>query len=824
MRCVLGSLCAIVCAGLAGAASAQSPTPSAAATVAPTPVPLADVVAAADAASGRLDQTQQGVSADQTTATTTRDLATVTEEISARLEETNRLLTPGVPLDMLRDLDARWQKLNDQLARWTRDLTERATFIEREIAQLPQLRATWKSTLDLARSESAPPELTQKITGILTGIDTTESLLQKQRATLLSVQARFAEQTQHVASAVRSLQAAQSAAVNRLWVRDSPPLWSPELRAATTQTMMHEGQASFRAQIAQLRAYLTREWTKLIYLALLFAALAFVLVKVKQHAARWTDEDPALAAANRVLQLPIAMASVLAFLFCRPFFPEAPRLFWVALATVALVPIIILLRRLLERHLFPILNALVVFYLVAQIRGLIVALPVFSRIVLLLETVGGAIFLAWFVRSTRRIPNRSSTARKITRAAARVGVVLFSVVIVTNSLGYVGLSNYLASAGLGTAYLALLLYAAAGIVEGLSFFALQIRPLGSLAVVQQHRPLLRRRIAQFVVLAGFVIWFLFALNAFSLRESVDENVSAILNAELAIRSLHISLGAVLAFALTIWFTILVSRFLRFLLEAEVYGRLRLARGSSYAVSTILHYLVLLAGFFLALAAVGVDMTRFAVLAGALGVGIGFGLQNIFNNFFSGLILLFERPVQVGDVIEVGNATGTVRRIGIRASVILLADKTQLIVPNGQLISEKVSNRTISSRQKTLTLRVRVAYGSNPRNVIDLLTRAAAAHPQTIDTPAPEAFMKEFAEDALLFDLNFTTEDVNHAPRIQSDVAVAVNTALHEAGIEIPFPHRRVRLENPEVLASNRSEVPFSDGQRAPSSARDDGKA
>src|SRR5205814_2809774 len=109
--------------------------------------------------------------------------------------------------------------------------------------------------------------------------------------------------------------------------------------------------------------------------------------------------------------------------------------------------------------------------------------------------------------------------------------------------------------------------------------------------------------------------------------------------------------------------------------------------------------------------------------------IGFGLQNVVNNFLSGLILLFERPVQVGDVIEVGNQTGVVRRIGIRASIIALDDKSQLIIPNGQLISEKVTNRTFSSLQKRMELTIRIAYGSDAEQVIALLLKTAAAHPK-----------------------------------------------------------------------------------------------
>jgi small-conductance mechanosensitive channel len=188
------------------------------------------------------------------------------------------------------------------------------------------------------------------------------------------------------------------------------------------------------------------------------------------------------------------------------------------------------------------------------------------------------------------------------------------------------------------------------------------------------------------------------------------------------------------------------------------------------------------------------MTKFTILAGAFGVGIGFGLQNIFNNFFSGLILLFERPVQVGDVVEVGSATGVVRRIGIRASIIRLPNQSELIVPNGQLISEKVTNKTISSRQQTMQLRVGVAYGSDPARVLDALASAAAANPEVSKEPPPLAFMKEFGSDGLQFELAFTTDTPAQAPRIQSDVAVAVNAALSRAKIEFALPQRSVHLQ------------------------------
>ena len=796
-------------------AASASPAESATATpkATPTPVPLADTVGAAESTSEKLQEMEGNLSAAQTSDVVAEELPRTSQEIAALLEETTRSLKPGTPLETLGDLDARWKKLGEQVALWARELTTRANVIEKEIDLLPDWRSTWTQTLEVARTSSAPPEVSERIESLLAAIARTGSVLQTRRATILTLQSRVAEQTQRATGAQRLIKLAKSEAVEQLGVRDSGPIWSAEVRAAAAHDLVEETQGSFATQLAQLRAYFSREWAKLIYLALFFCGFGFLLFRIKRQAARWTADDSALERANRVLQLPLATAGVLAFLVARPLFQQAPRLFWAALAALALIPIVILLRRLLDRHLFPILNALVIFYIVAQLRKLAATLPVLSRVLLLLEMAGGAIFLFWFIRSTRS-STEGGVARKMTRAGARIGLVLFAAVFVANSLGYVRLANYLGGGVLATAYLAILLYASAGILEGLAFFALQIRPLASLGTVRNHRPLLRARIAWLVYLAAFVIWLLLALDAFSLRAPIVEQVSRFVTAEISVGSLRLSLGALLAFAFCIWLAVLLSRFIRFILEGDLYDRLHLARGSAFAVSTILHYIILLLGFFAALAAVGADLTKFAILAGAFGVGIGFGLQHIFNNFVSGLILLFERPVQVGDVIEVGGSTGRIQRIGIRASIIRLADSSELIVPNGQLISEKVGNWTLSNRQRRIDLEVGVAYGTEAKRVLELLTRTAAAHPLVATRPAPEAYMDGFGADALLFKLFFWTDDFDQWLRIKSDVTVAVNGALAEAKIPIPFPQRDLHLQSIEpavTVALQKTERAASDG-------------
>src|SRR5262245_10259431 len=414
------------------ASPSPTPSPSVTPTATPTAVPLPDIVVTSDSASEGLREIQLELSSNKTVDNVTRELAATTKEIDALELETRRILRPGVPLETLGEFETRWQKLADQLTASSRQLTDRATALDREVTQMSATRTTWKATLEFAGQSNAPSEVTQRISQVLQGIDATEGMLQKGRAAVLSLQTRVAEQTQRANAALRSIRLAQSAAVNRLWSQDSPPIWSPEVRTAAAQSLGRDSQVSLGAQVSLVRNYVEREWTKLIYLGLLFIAFAVVMLRVKRQVGRWTDKDRALDRTNRVLQLPFSTASLLTLVAARLTLYDAPRGVWVILGTLALIPIVLVLRSLIDRHLFPIVNALVVFYFLAQLRALAASIPALSRIILLLEMVGGLIFLIWFVRARRRSGPRT-ISNKTARLASSIAVAGFGAIIVTNS-------------------------------------------------------------------------------------------------------------------------------------------------------------------------------------------------------------------------------------------------------------------------------------------------------------------------------------------------------------------------------------------------------
>jgi small-conductance mechanosensitive channel len=186
------------------------------------------------------------------------------------------------------------------------------------------------------------------------------------------------------------------------------------------------------------------------------------------------------------------------------------------------------------------------------------------------------------------------------------------------------------------------------------------------------------------------------------------------------------------------------------------------------------------------------MSKLGLLAGALGVGLGFGLQNIIANFVSGLILAFERPIQVGDTVEVGTVFGNVQSIGVRSSTVKTFDGSEVIVPNADLISNQVSNWTLSDKRRRMQLPVKVAFGNNPHQVLELLLKIARTHPNVLTEPEPFATFNGFGDNYLDFTLYYwITDDIF---KNKTEIALGVHDLLTESGIGTPRPQRDLNIK------------------------------
>lgn len=241
-------------------------------------------------------------------------------------------------------------------------------------------------------------------------------------------------------------------------------------------------------------------------------------------------------------------------------------------------------------------------------------------------------------------------------------------------------------------------------------------------------------------------------------------------------------------------SLVLSRLARSFVADRLLGRTRLAVGARYAIGRVFGYLVLALGILMALQPLGVNATTLAVFGGALGIGIGFGLQDVVKNFVAGLIILVERPVQVGDSIEIDDVVGTVTEVRARATVLRTNDDIYLIVPNSKFISETVVNRSFGKRQVRYSIPVGVAYATDPKAVEEALLEAAAGSENVLREPPPRVWFRGFGESSLNFELLCWTSKLLHsAGAFRSELNHLVYESLRGRGIEIPFPQRDVHI-------------------------------
>lgn len=281
-------------------------------------------------------------------------------------------------------------------------------------------------------------------------------------------------------------------------------------------------------------------------------------------------------------------------------------------------------------------------------------------------------------------------------------------------------------------------------------------------------------------------------------KNIFNNIKSFLDIPISLGNIELTLWSIVYFLFLLFILFYITSKLRKWIVYKLLSKSRIDIGVRIAVGTIIRYIILVVGIVVVLQTVGIDLSALTVLAGALGIGIGFGLQNVTNNFVSGIIILFERPIKVGDRIEVGDVSGDVIRISMRSTTIVTNDNISIIVPNSDFISSQVINWSHTDRNIRFNIPIGVSYNEDPLNIKKLLLEVVSENEGILKDPKPDVLFDGYGESSLDFNLRvWTREYIDRPGVLKSQLYYAAFAKFKEHGVEIPFPQRDLHIKNTE---------------------------
>jgi len=779
-----------------------SPTPAPTPTPEPIPIPAPEIPGRAAAIGPLLRKAVSETDIGEEIEKIAQEFANEQEHIAELTAETQRRLEAGGPASIIEEAQNSWLRSAGRLDGWLSRLKTHSTTIAEEKQRLEEVRQLWELTMASADEVELPEALRQQVVDTLAAIEGAENAVRANRDSVLTLQSNVAREKAAVDEMLADQKEEIALRRRSIVGLDSPPLWktfaAPGLDGGPSEQLT----AMWTKNSESIQVYVVEQLDRLLRQGLFLVLLVIALLVLRRRAALWAQQDRSLIQTVEILERPLAAAFTVTMLLGVIFHPRAPAA-WIDLMGLG---ILLALLRLLPKMLPPPMRSgaylLALVYFLERITHLAPDGNLVNRLALLALSLTGATSCHWLhgkVRDERaKIPDGWM---RVIVAGARVAFLAFIAGTVANLIGSVGFAVLVVEGTLQSIYAAILLWVGAMLMRAIVRVGLFTRTARHLGLVRLHADTVRRSLFRIIHFSAVIGWAVLTLHGFGAFDATIDSLKRAIESKVSIGDFSIVPGDILIFIVVVWLTFKISQLLRFVLEADVMPHLDLPRGVPGAITRLSHYTIVVVGVMIAAVAAGLDFSRINLIVGALGVGIGFGLQNVVNNFVSGLILLFERPIRVGDKIQLAELFGTVKNIGMRASVVRTFQGAEVIVPNANLISAEVVNWTLSDDRRRMELPAGVAYGTDPQVVIDILVGVANDHPEVLSDPEPAALFLGFGDSSLDFQLRAWTR--GDYVKASSDLLVGVNNALTDAGIEIPFPQRDLHLRSGDADAAER---------------------
>ncbi len=694
-----------------------------------------------------------------------------------------------------------WSGNISKLSNWRSDINSHISKIEKYLDELKFSQSVWKLTIEETKIDKDPKQLVDRISEIVDALEKLEVDFMLYRRKMI-IRADNIGELMTVANNIQGeISLLQQHLRDNLFVADKPGLWNLKLNASDALPTTPRLRKAWHEN-SKIINYFNKE-ISYFYLAIIavFLISLFILIIKKFRKLNLTEADPNFVIVKRVFyEHPYSSLSFLILVFFLVFLPNMPLIIMGILGTILLIISLFFLPKIIGPQGKMIVKVVLTLYIANLFEILIWYFGNYARLYIAFESA-----LALFLIYKFILDGINTNTSSIHPSVKRFGklsfglFILFIVAFLSNLFGYLNLAVLTLKIGIKTAAIMVIIFSAHAILRSIVHALYEIGRESTFRLVANGWEKFEDIAIKLINVLAVVYLLKFILQTMEVYRPIINWLFDLISNEWQIGALSISIESVSNLVLILILTFGLAFLVKTILENKILAKTKLPKGVPMAISVTIQYFILVLGVLIAFSAGGIDLSKFGLLAGALGVGIGFGLQNIVNNFISGLILIYERPVNVGDTIEVENLMGTVRSVGVRASNVRTFDGAEVVVPNGNLISNQLINWTLSDNQRRIELKVGAAYGSNPNVILDLLKKVAISHESVLKNPEPRALFEEFGDSSLNFRLLFWVP-FEKGIGVKSDVAIGVYNTFAENNVQIPFPQVDLHVKKDDEKA------------------------
>jgi len=715
------------------------------------------------------------------------ELSLDVEKFSNIKSEADDILSGYLSPSRISSLERRFNRSHIFFETLSTKVAKKTASLEGSLSILQQKKSAWNSLRDRVSADTIYNNLLPTVEEVLLLISKTEKVLQGRLAHSLTIQAETIKYQGEIPPYNQQLSDAKDLSFTRLFQRDKRSLWSKQGSDTISQKKVKRISTRYILNLSESSDYLLENITT-IFASLIFGlGLYGMIFGLRKSYQEPEVSSPSDNAKTLTFKYPISSSIVLTLLVIILSLSNRPTLITELLFIGFAIPVVIysVEYSLKTRWIYWTIFAL--YFLDSLLRNNFLH-PYLELILLILGsliTLGG---LYWMNHNSDKylISPEIAMADYIKSNLTPFFFYLSASIPVLIFIGYVSLAQLIFTGITTSLYLIPVILLCHKVIISLLFILSKTEVLSKSSLMKRYLPAIYKGVR----IGAVLLWIKGFLNAFGLYEFFIGIGAAIWNYGGSFGELQVTIGGTMEIIIIILASFFISNFIKVLLEEEVFSRFEVPRGVPMAMGVLGKYFIIIVGFFLGVASLGFDLAKMGILAGALGVGVGFGLQNLVSNFVSGLILIFERPILVGDVIEAEGFEGTVSDIGIRSSKIITYDGAEIVIPNANLISHSVTNWTMTNRRRRFAIEIRTNARANPAEVIAIITDLAMHQPHVIRDPKPFVVFEGQKEHALIFNLYYWQDD--EVMNTKSELNTHIYNSLKSLDIEISIPIFEIR--------------------------------